>query len=93
MIHIVIYPADPLLFEFPMIKFKFITDDYSIAFVVKDKFSERLLRETLVDIPSNELDSIVQVILQELEEESVGETEFSEITSVATIKRVLPSEN
>lgn len=89
MIHIVTYPEDPLLFEFPMVKFKFITDDHSVSFVVKDKFSERLLREALPEFSPKELDSIIQVVMEEVKEAGVGETEFSEITSVATIKRVL----
>jgi hypothetical protein len=93
MIHSVTHPVDPLLFEFPMVRFKFITDDYSLSFVVKDKFSEGKLREALKELSSQELDSIIQVVVKELEEENVGETEFSEITSVVTIRRILSSED
>lgn len=93
MIHTVIHPEDPLLFEFPMVKFKFITDHHSLSFVVKGKFSEDKLREALKEISSEELDAIIQVVVRELEEENIGETQLSEITSVVTIKRILSSED
>lgn len=76
-----------------MVKFKFVTDEHSLSFVIKDKFSERLLREALKDFSSDEINSIVKIVAGETGEDGVGETEFSEITSVVTIKRILSSKD
>lgn len=88
-----ILPDDPTIFEHPMVKFKIITDNHSISFVVKDKFSEDLLRNELDDVPTKDVSEIIQLVSDYYTEENIGETEFSEITSMVKIERILPSEN
>lgn len=89
MIHEVILPDDPFLFEPPMVKFKFITEDYALSFVIQDKFSEKKLREALKDIDTSQLNDIVDVVVDYYVEEQIGEAELSEISSVVAIKRIL----
>lgn len=91
MIYDVIYPTDPFLYDVNMVKFKFITEDWSISFVVEGKFSEKLLREALNDMLPEDLDNIVKIIMETLPEDQIGENEFSAITSVVAIKRILSS--
>lgn len=86
----IIHPDDPSMFEFPMVKFKFITDNHSISFVIQDKFSESKLREQLEDISPGDLEDIIKAVKGNYSEEQIGDSEFSEITSVVKIKRLLP---
>lgn len=90
---ITILPDDPMMFEHPMVKFKIITDNHSISFVVKGKFSEKLLRNELDDVPAEDMDKIIQLVSDYYTEEKIGETEFSEITSMVKIERILQSED
>jgi len=83
-------PSDEEQLDFKMAKYRCVNDIYMISFVIKDKFSERMLREKLKDVDIDTVDSIVKFVLENSSEEEIGETEFSEITSVATIKRILP---
>ena len=84
-----IYPKDPFIYDVHMVKFKFITDEWSISFVVEGKFSERLLKDYLQDMSPEHVDNIIKVVSEAFSEEQIGENEFSAITSVVAIKRIL----
>lgn len=89
--HFVILPDDSGFLPYPMKKFVFISDDFQLSFIVKDKFSETRLREQL-DITQKYLDEIVEVVKSNYTEEEIGESEFSEITTMAKIERILSGE-
>lgn len=89
MIHETIYPKYPFAYDVHMVKFKFVTEDWSISFVVQGKFSERLLKEALQGISTKDLSNIIDVVSEEFLEDQIGENEFSAITSVVAIKRIL----
>lgn len=93
MVHDVILPADPSIFQHPMVKFVFTSDDYLVSFVVQGKLSLQKLTASLNEISQEDLNEIIKIVLEYYAEAEIGETEFSEVTSVATIKRVLPSKD
>lgn len=87
----VIMPADPSALPVPMMKFIFTTDNEKLSFIVEDKLSLEKLNDYLGDcLDKNE---IVSVVKQHFAEEQIGETEFSKITGVVKIKRLLSSED
>lgn len=79
------------MYDVHMVKFKFVTEDWSLSFVVQGKFSERLLKEALCDMSPEDVEKIISIVMETFSEDQIGENEFSEITSVATIKRILSS--
>ncbi len=87
----VIFPEDPSSLPCPMVKFFCVTDDASIIFIIEDKYSELLLRESLKDLPKEDLDQIVDLVSGFYMEEQVGQTELSKVTTLAQIQRILPS--
>lgn len=87
----VILPEDPSSLPCPMMKFFIITDDATISFIIEDKFSERLLRETLKDVSTEDLDQIIDLVKGYYSEAEIGQTKLSKVTTMAQIQRILPS--
>lgn len=91
---IVIHPKDPSIFENTMIKFLFITDDYTLSFIIEGYVKRDKLEQSLRHlIPQEDLAMIVNTVCEYYEDAQIGKTEFFEVTSMAEVKRVLPSEN
>ncbi len=86
-----IFPKDPFAYNVRKVKFKFITEDWSLSFVVEGNFSERLLKQAILVLSPEERNKIVEIVKETFPEEHIGENEFSAITSVVAIKRILPS--
>lgn len=91
--HTVVLPTDSMIFPYPVAKFIFLTDDFSISFVVKGSPSPTKIAQALMEIPQDQVNEIINIVLEQFSEAKIGETEFSEVTSVVTIKRILPSED
>lgn len=89
--HKIVLPEDPSSLPCPMVKFFCLTDDVTVVFIIEDKYSEPLLRESLKDLPKEDLDQIVDLVNSYYSEEEVGQTELSKVTTVAEIQRILPS--
>lgn len=87
----VIFPEEPL--ECPMVLFKFVTDNYAISFIIKDKFSEKQLKSILDDFTEEDVNEIVNIVKGHFSEENIGETKLSEITVMAKVQCVLPIED
>lgn len=90
---IVILPSDPSIFEHSMVKFKFVTDNYSVSFVIEGKPSREKIEDALDDLPKQEVDKMIDRVSDYFAEAQIGETEFSEIASVLKIKRLLSGED
>lgn len=90
---IVTYPKDPTIFENVMIKFLFITNDYTLSFIIEGYVKRDKLEVSLRHlIPQEDLRIIVDRVCEYYEGAQIGKTEFFEITSLAQVKRVLSSE-
>lgn len=91
---IVTYPKDPTIFEHTMIKFLFITDDYTLSFIVEGYPKRDKLKDSLCHlIPQEDLRIIIDSVCEHYEEAQIGKTEFFEVASVVEIKRLLPSKD
>ncbi len=90
---IVTHPKDPTAFKHMMIKFQFIADDYTLSFVIEGYVQPDKLKESLSHlVPEQDLEIIIDSVCNYYEDAQIGKEEFFEITSVATIKRILPIE-
>lgn len=89
----VILPDDPSVLPVPMKRFVFTTDDVLFALLIEDNLSEDKLRDAINELSEEEVEEVVRVVKAEYSEEEIGETEFSKVTQVAKIERILPGED